>query len=100
VGFEILKAVGAIYVPRAVASSSALYGSLGVVFAVLAWLLIYGRLIVYGAVINVVRYETGAGTVTAQIEVPRVEGEVPLSTNRGGAVEEQVDTAGQAAGVS
>jgi membrane protein len=100
VGFEILKAVGAIYVPRAVASSSALYGSLGVVFAVLAWLLIYGRLIVYGAVINVVRYEAGAGTVTAQIEVPRVEGEVPLSTNRGGAVEEQVDTAGQAAGVS
>jgi membrane protein len=100
VGFEILKAVGAIYVPRAVASSSALYGSLGVVFAVLAWLLIYGRLIVYGAVINVVRYETGAGTVTAQIEVPRVEGEVPLSTNRGGAVEEQVDTARQAAGVS
>jgi membrane protein len=89
VGFEILKAVGAIYVPRAVASSSALYGSLGVVFAVLAWLLIYGRLIVYGAVLNVLRHEDAAGTVTAQIEVPRMEGEVPLTTTRGGAVDEQ-----------
>ena len=35
VGLEILKAVGSIYVPRLVASSSAMYGSLGVVFAVL-----------------------------------------------------------------
>ena len=89
VGFEALKAVGAIYVPRAVASSSALYGSLGVVFAVLAWLLIYGRLIVYGAVVNVLRHEDAVGTVTAQIEVPRIEGEVPLTTTRGGAVDEQ-----------
>lgn len=89
VGFEILKAVGALYVPRAVASASALYGSLGVVFAVLAWLLVYGRLIVYGAVVNVLRHEDEAGTVTAQIEVPRIEGEVPLTTTRGGAVEEQ-----------
>lgn len=94
IGFEILKAVGAIYVPRVVASSSALYGSLGVVFAVLAWLLVYGRLIVYGAVVNVVRYEADEGTVTAQIEVPRVDGEVPLTTTRGGAVDEQVEREG------
>jgi len=91
VGFEILKVVGSVLVPRAVASSSALYGSLGVVFAVLAWLLLYGRLIVYGAVLNVVRYERGAGTVTVEIEVPRIGGEVPLTTNRGGAVEEKVE---------
>jgi membrane protein len=88
-GFEVLKAVGAVYVPRAVASSSALYGSLGVIFAVLAWLLLYGRLIVYGAVVNVLRHEAEAGTVTAQIEVPRVAGQVPLTTTRGGAVDEQ-----------
>jgi membrane protein len=89
VGFEVLKAVGSVYVPRAVASSSALYGSLGVVFAVLAWLLLYGRLIVYGAVVNVLRHEADAGTVTVQIEVPRIDGEVPLSATRGGAVDEQ-----------
>jgi membrane protein len=93
VGFEILKAIGSLYVPRAIASASALYGSLGVVFAVLAWLLLYGRLIVYGAVLNVLRHESRAGTVTAEIEVPRIEGEVPLTTTRGGAVDEQADAA-------
>jgi membrane protein len=93
VGFEILKVVGSVFVPRAVASSSALYGSLGVVFAVLAWLLLYGRLVVYGATLNVVRYERAAGTVTVEIEVPRIEGEVPLTTTRGGAVEEKVEAA-------
>ena len=86
IGFEILKAVGAVYVPRAVASSSALYGSIGVVFAVLAWLLIYARLIVYGAVLNVTRWEAKRGTLTVEIEVPRMGGDVPLATNRGGAV--------------
>jgi membrane protein len=88
IGFEVLKAVGSVYVPRAVASSSALYGSIGTIFAVLAWLLLYGRLIVYGAVVNVVRYEAEVGTVTALIEVPRVAGQVPLTTTRGGAVDE------------
>lgn len=91
VGFEILKVVGTFLIPRAVSSSSALYGSLGVVFAVLAWLLLYGRLILYGAVLNVVRYEAAAGTVSVQIDVPRIDGEVPLSTNRGGAVDEQAE---------
>jgi membrane protein len=91
IGFEVLKAVGAVYVPRAVASSSALYGSLGVVFAVLAWLLLYGRLIVYGVVLNVIRYERSVGTVTAEIEVPRIDGEVPLTTTRGGAVDEHAE---------
>ncbi len=94
VGFEILKVLGAVYVPRAVASSSALYGSLGVVFAVLAWLLVYARLIMYGAVLNVVRYEAAAGTVTAEIQVPRIPGEVPLEVNRGGAVSDMADAEG------
>lgn len=91
VGVEILKAVGSIWVPRAVASSSALYGSIGVVFAVLAWLLLYGRLVVYGAVLNVLRYEAAEGTVTAEIQVPRIEGEVPLTATRGGAVDQQAE---------
>jgi membrane protein len=91
VGVEILKVVGSMLVPRAVASSSALYGSIGVVFAVLAMLALYGRLIVFCAVLNVVRYEGREGTVTVEIEVPRIEGEVPLTTNRGGAVEEKAE---------
>ncbi len=90
-GLEVLKVVGAVYVPRAVSSSSALYGGLGVVFAVLAWLAVYGRLIVYSAVLNVVLHERKAGTVTVELQVPRVEGEVPLTANRGGAVVEQAE---------
>ena len=74
VGLEVLKAVGAYYVPRTVASSSQLYGSLGIVFAVLAWLLLFGRLVVYSAVLNVVRYEKQEGTVTAIVEAPPVAG--------------------------
>jgi membrane protein len=46
IGLLVLAAVGAYYVPRAVASASALYGTLGVVLALLAWFLLLGRLIV------------------------------------------------------
>ena len=87
VGFEILKAVGSIYIPHAVASSSALYGSIGVVFALLAWLLLYGRLVVYGAVVNVLRWESRHGTDTVSIEVPHHEGAPPSAVDRGGAVD-------------
>ncbi|HLT15864.1 MAG TPA: YihY/virulence factor BrkB family protein [Acidimicrobiales bacterium] len=89
VGVEVLKLIGGVWVPRAVASSSALYGSLGVVFAVLAWLLLYARLFVYGAVVNVLRWEAEAGTVTVDVQVPRMAGGVPVEANRGGAVVER-----------
>ena len=86
-GLEILKAVGGFYVPRAVASASALYGTLGVVFATLAWLLFFGRLVVYAAVVNVVRWEEDHGTVTLEVEVPRVDPETtrpPVDVTRAG----------------
>jgi membrane protein len=86
VGFEVLKAVAGVYIPHAVAGSSTMYGSIGIVFVTLAWLAFYARLVVYGAVVNVVRYEAAAGTVTVEIEVPRIDGEVPLTATRGGAV--------------
>ncbi len=86
IGFEVLKLVGSVLVPRMVASSSALYGSLGVVFALLAWLLFFGRLIVYSAVVNVVRWEEDHGTVTVDLPVPRVPGEVPTEATRAGEV--------------
>ena len=75
IGLEILKVVGSIYVPRAVASSSAMYGSIGVVFAILAWLLFFGRLIVYSATVNVVRWEEQHGTVIIDIRVPNLPGD-------------------------
>ena len=95
IGLEVLKLVGGVYVPHAVASSSALYGSIGVVFAVLAWLALSARLIVYASTYNVVRYEGHHGTVTVELRVPRIEGEVPLEATRGGAVADAVTDSGR-----
>jgi membrane protein len=97
VGFEALKLIGSIYVPRLVASSSALYGSLGVVFAILAWLLFFGRLIVYSSVVNVVRWEEDHGTVTVDLPVPKVPGEVPTEATRAGEVPADATRTGDAA---
>lgn len=74
IGLEVLKVVGALYVPRLVASSSQLYGTLGVVFALLAWLFFFGRLIIYSAVLNVVLWEKRVGTVRVVTEVPAQPG--------------------------
>jgi membrane protein len=91
VGFEVLKAVGTVYVPRAISSSSVLYGSLGTVFALLAWLFFFGRLVVYSSVLNVVLYERHQGTVSLDIEAPKVPGEVPVEGDRGGAIRESAE---------
>jgi membrane protein len=82
-GLEVLKALGAFLVPNMVASSSALYGTLGIVFAILAWLLFLGRLVVYTAVVNVVLYEGKRGTVTSAVQVPR-HAAATRETNRSG----------------
>lgn len=83
-GFEILKVVGSVWVPRAVASSSALYGSLGVIFAVLAWLLVFGRLVAFTAMVEVVLWEDRHGTVQVSIDVPARPGVVPIAATRAG----------------
>ena len=71
VGLEVLKAVGGFYVPRLVSQSSQLYGSIGIVFAILAWLLLLGQLVVYSATLNVVLWERGHGTVAPLVESTR-----------------------------
>jgi membrane protein len=89
-GLQALTLAGAVIVPRSVASSSALYGSLGVVFAILAWLYFFGRLLVYASTLNVVLYEREKGTVTLAVEAPRIPGEVPTEATRSGVVVEAV----------
>jgi membrane protein len=86
--FEVLKVVGTLVVPRLVADSSALYGTLGVVFAVLAWLLILGRLVVYVATIEVVSWEAQRGTQKTVIELPALPGSHPVASTRAGDREE------------
>lgn len=84
VGLGLLKAVGGIYVPRLVSSASAIYGSFAVIFAMLAWLLFFGRLMVYASVVNVMAWEQRHGTVTVDLPVPKIPGEVPVEATRAG----------------
>lgn len=63
IAFEALKVAGALVVPRLVASSSELYGTLGVVFAMLVWLLVFGRIAVYVSVLEAMRWEERGGYV-------------------------------------
>ncbi|CAN5879431.1 inner membrane protein YhjD [soil metagenome] len=84
IGFELLKLVGTIYVPQLVANSSALYGQLGVVFAILAWLALFARLIVYASTLNAVRFEAHEGTLEVPLHVPRMPGNEPIAASRGG----------------
>lgn len=86
VGFEVLKLAGTVVVPRLVASSSSLYGPIGVVFAVLAWLALFARLIVYSSTLNAVLHERREGTVTVEMKAPRLPGDVPTEATRGGVV--------------
>jgi uncharacterized BrkB/YihY/UPF0761 family membrane protein len=86
VGFEALKLVGTVYVPNLVAKSSSLYGPLGVVFAILAWLALFARLIVYSSTVNAVRYEAREGTAEVVVHVPHLPGPEPVAATRGGMV--------------
>jgi membrane protein len=83
IGLEALKALGAFILPNMVANSSALYGTLGVVFALLAWLLIFGKLVVYTAVVGVVLYEAKRGTVASTVDLPRTASATRAATRSG-----------------
>jgi membrane protein len=89
VGFHALTIAAAVIVPRQAASSSALYGSIGVVLALLGWLLLFGRLLVYSVVLNVLRYEAAHGTVHVEVEAPRFDGQVPTRANRSAVVQRE-----------
>jgi membrane protein len=86
VGLEILKLAATLVLPRMVEGSSSLYGPLGVVFAILAWMAFFARLIVYASATNAVLHEAKVGTLTLEIRAPKLDESVPLEADRGGAV--------------
>jgi membrane protein len=49
---EILKVAGVYLIPAIVSRSSALYGTIGAVFALLVWFLVLGRVVVYVTLIE------------------------------------------------
>lgn len=93
VGFEVLALVGTVYVPQLIGRSSALYGSIGVVFALLAWLALFARLLVYSSTLNAVLYEAREGTIQVPIHVPNLPGPAPIAATRGGVVIDPGDPA-------
>jgi membrane protein len=54
--FEVCKLVGTLVIPAIVTRSSALYGTIGSVFALLVWLLFLGRIVVYVTLVEHVRW--------------------------------------------
>ena len=54
---EALKIIGGIWVPRLVSRSSELWGTIGAVFALIAWILFFGRVVVYVTVIEILEAE-------------------------------------------
>jgi len=54
---EALKVIGGIWVPRLVTRSSELWGTIGAVFALIAWILFFGRVVVYVTIIEVLEAE-------------------------------------------
>jgi membrane protein len=54
---EALKVIGGIWVPRLVGNASELWGTIGTVFALLAWILFFGRVVVYVTIIEVLEAE-------------------------------------------
>jgi uncharacterized BrkB/YihY/UPF0761 family membrane protein len=59
VGLEALKVAGAYVVPLLVTRSSAVYGTIGTVFALLAWLWVLGRLVVLVTIIETLGARSG-----------------------------------------
>jgi membrane protein len=75
VALEILKVVGVYVVPRLVSKSSALYGTIGVVFALIAWLWFFGRVVVFVTIVETLP-GVGAGqgwrrSITQEPPAPR-----------------------------
>lgn len=54
---EALKIFGGIWVPRLVGNASELWGAIGAVFALIAWILFFGRVVVYVTIIEVLEAE-------------------------------------------
>jgi uncharacterized BrkB/YihY/UPF0761 family membrane protein len=62
--------LGAYAVPHLVARSSEIYGTIGVVFALLAWLLVFGRVVVSTAIIEARSWERTHRDQRVEMEVP------------------------------
>lgn len=66
-GFEILAFIGAAILPRMLEGFSSLYGSLGVVFALLAWIYLLSWVVTYSAMIEGTAGKRAIGEPTEEV---------------------------------
>lgn len=74
---EALKVIGGIWVPRLVSNASELWGALGAVFALIAWILFFGRVVVYVTVIEALEAERLGQKPPSASRVPAAEDPIP-----------------------
>jgi membrane protein len=70
-GLTATRVAGATVLPRIASDSSAIYGTIGVFFALLIWMLVIGYVLVSAAMVEVVLWERNHGTVDIKVVVPR-----------------------------
>ena len=69
-GLSIARIASAAALTSLVLRSSAIYGSIGVFFALLVWMLVIGYVLVLAAFVEVTAWAGARGTVTVSVEVP------------------------------
>ncbi|MEN9594471.1 MAG: hypothetical protein RLY23_954 [Actinomycetota bacterium] len=70
-GLTAARVAGATVLPLIASDSSAIYGTLGVFFALLIWMLVIGYVLVTAAMVEVIIWERNHGTVDIKVVVPR-----------------------------
>lgn len=71
IGLSGARFAGATVLPLIASDSSAIYGTLGVFFALLIWMLVIGYVLVAAAMVEVIIWERTYGTVDIKVVVPR-----------------------------
>jgi uncharacterized BrkB/YihY/UPF0761 family membrane protein len=66
-GLALMHLVSRIYLPARFEHSSALYGSLGIAAAMLVWLLLFGQLVVWSAIVNAVWHDFRAARDVGEV---------------------------------
>ena len=91
--FYLVTTFGTTYLSGQIAKSSAAFGVIGGIIAILAWFALLGQLIVYSSVVNVVLHERKHGTVTASVSAPALPSSIaapapvpPFEASRGGLI--------------
>lgn len=70
-GLTGARFAGATVLPLIASESSAIYGTIGVFFALLIWMLVIGYVLVAAAMVEVIIWERNHGTVDIKVAVPR-----------------------------